>query len=892
MPEPCPKKKVIIVKNDVKGIPGQRGPQGRMGLRGFQGPQGLRGFQGMKGRQGPQGPRGPQASRLFVNNTLFVDIMFGNDTTAQFENKSRPWRTLNAAVNSAPPGSVIFVQPGQYVISGNLWKANVDWFFSNRTEVIGNNVPIFDDSADPGVSNIKGFGIFTSTDAPILNLTGSTVTFEATSLSLISAVIAGAVALSQTASLTMTVGSINSSGQSGSAIQWFGSSRSSRIKAQLVQTSSISADGNAVSVVNTLGQSADLNIIVNELRSNSENVSTINVPAFSNNGGKLNIEANQTSGDQVLNTAINTNGQINIIANLIIGFDIGTSILFFIRGCTISLKTDNLRDARTGLALIAMNGGAATMNITTMNSDRTVANMDPGATLDIHVTRAIITGELAELSGSIFNFFYQELIAESALTVTTLLFGLNTTINLKGCSTILSSTNEVPVRFMSVMNSTIAVSIVDLQMSGAYIQALSTNASTANASISNVNVAGTVVNIPVFNFINGSNVRRMIVGSLLVVDARIDIFSIFNSTTVIHVDEAEITSNADQVRSFVLSSGSSPQKVKLGAISISGTTYRLLNALSPTVCSVHDLEMTLEDPSIAFNITNRIDLSIQRSNLNINVTGIQIDSEDSTLRQCIYIGKMIGDGAPLILCDGETNATIEFGCVESINANTLNSLIQNSEDSALVLCGKLLRLDATTEAPFGVVTQQSTRFMNFQVQRYELVGALPNINLFALLVSNGTLTCGGQLLISGAGGILCNSDALLESQWDNIRVENNALNTETSNDIYFRVGHAVSQSMAAIVITSQNTTQSIAVGGFIETPSDNPAISIDNTNGVPIFTLLSARLVAGGASTIVASPDTQTFRLEPSSGNVGVSGFTFVTDESANMVDIDPFYTE
>lgn len=60
------------------------------------------------------GPTGPTGSQGPVGNTLTVDAVYGNDTTAAADPYSKPFLTISAALSNATAGQLVFVNPGTY----------------------------------------------------------------------------------------------------------------------------------------------------------------------------------------------------------------------------------------------------------------------------------------------------------------------------------------------------------------------------------------------------------------------------------------------------------------------------------------------------------------------------------------------------------------------------------------------------------------------------------------------------------------------------------------------------------------------------------------------------------------------------------------------------------
>ena len=90
------------------GVTGPTGFTGPTGWTGATGPTGVTGPTGATGNTGSTGPLGP------VGNTLTVDAVYGNDTTAALDKYSKPFLTISAALSNASAGQLVFVNPGTY----------------------------------------------------------------------------------------------------------------------------------------------------------------------------------------------------------------------------------------------------------------------------------------------------------------------------------------------------------------------------------------------------------------------------------------------------------------------------------------------------------------------------------------------------------------------------------------------------------------------------------------------------------------------------------------------------------------------------------------------------------------------------------------------------------
>jgi len=93
------------------GIPGETGPTGQTGSTG---PTGIPGEASNTGATGPTGPTGLQGLPFPTGNTLTVDSVYGNDTTAATDPYRLPFLTIQAALNTALPGQNVRVRAGVY----------------------------------------------------------------------------------------------------------------------------------------------------------------------------------------------------------------------------------------------------------------------------------------------------------------------------------------------------------------------------------------------------------------------------------------------------------------------------------------------------------------------------------------------------------------------------------------------------------------------------------------------------------------------------------------------------------------------------------------------------------------------------------------------------------
>ena len=95
------------------GNTGWTGPTGANSV--VTGPTGSTGWTGWTGSTGSTGP-----SNILNGNSLFVDAVFGSDTTGQRQRADLPFLTIGAANTAAQSGDTIFVRPGTYSMTTGI----------------------------------------------------------------------------------------------------------------------------------------------------------------------------------------------------------------------------------------------------------------------------------------------------------------------------------------------------------------------------------------------------------------------------------------------------------------------------------------------------------------------------------------------------------------------------------------------------------------------------------------------------------------------------------------------------------------------------------------------------------------------------------------------------
>jgi len=97
----------------------------------------IQGTQGLPGPPGIQGPPGDPGSVPLYGNTLFVDSVYGDDTTAVANDPAKPWKTCHAAAEAAVEQNlipaIVEVAAGTYPNEELLARDGLDWDFSAGT---------------------------------------------------------------------------------------------------------------------------------------------------------------------------------------------------------------------------------------------------------------------------------------------------------------------------------------------------------------------------------------------------------------------------------------------------------------------------------------------------------------------------------------------------------------------------------------------------------------------------------------------------------------------------------------------------------------------------------------------------------------------------------------
>lgn len=157
--------KVGTTQNGPTGPTGPTGASGTAANTGATGPTGFTGWTGFTGPTGPTGMTGPNATPL--GNTLRVDAVYGNDTTAAADRYNKPFLTIGAALAAALSGENVLVNAGTYNETLTI-PANVSVTGSGAQAVILQRLNVVANTTLVTMGNNSRFENFT------LNLSSST----------------------------------------------------------------------------------------------------------------------------------------------------------------------------------------------------------------------------------------------------------------------------------------------------------------------------------------------------------------------------------------------------------------------------------------------------------------------------------------------------------------------------------------------------------------------------------------------------------------------------------------------------------------------------------------------------------------------------------------------
>ena len=175
-----------------------------------------------------------QGVPILTGNTLWVDAVYGNDSTGLANRQDRPFLTCVAAKDAAVAGDLIEVRPGTYD-EKNLLKNGVNWNFHAGASVVytgATNGSIFDDGPDGAneavVCTICGEGVFQWTNdfgaatqdfailqvqnpASVINMTGKRIDMIGNNFAFAWTIyqVRGSISVSMSEAITSITGSYN-----------------------------------------------------------------------------------------------------------------------------------------------------------------------------------------------------------------------------------------------------------------------------------------------------------------------------------------------------------------------------------------------------------------------------------------------------------------------------------------------------------------------------------------------------------------------------------------------------------------------------------------------------------------------------------------------------------
>lgn len=108
-----------------------------------------------------------QFSQSLNGNMIYVDAVYGNNSTGAINNPMLPYLTIDAARAVATAGTCIIVRPGSYTTTTNLVGANLRYYFFPGTFVTYSTVNPFLFNSDVGTFEVSGYANFTSSTGAV-----------------------------------------------------------------------------------------------------------------------------------------------------------------------------------------------------------------------------------------------------------------------------------------------------------------------------------------------------------------------------------------------------------------------------------------------------------------------------------------------------------------------------------------------------------------------------------------------------------------------------------------------------------------------------------------------------------------------------------------------------
>jgi energy-coupling factor transporter ATP-binding protein EcfA2 len=403
------------------GPTGPTGLQGQTGLEGPMGPAVNTGATGPPGSTGPTGPTGPigpigmtgptastgatgpDGNNFLVNNTYYVDSLYGNNALATADSPALPWATIGTALTaaSASAGNTIHVNPGVYTET-DLISDNQNFYFEPETTLTFTGSTGFG-----GSSRVTGYALI------INNTTGAIRTFTGPGESYFECLAITFAGVGSRA-ITVTGGtlminiwrSVVNNGTTGSVLL----APRAGILLFKCQTININNDGGIVGGL-VDGSSGEVNLTINRIEKTNavSPMFILGVPAGSGLTSRMNIMSIDSdspifvinSGNHCINvleigapneTIFNVIGgesciSITRISDAGIIFDISAGIV----------RSSVVQDVTCGTA-ISISGGELTANFNLITAITRMAAIS-GGTLDLEVIEAICN--TADAGGSI-----------------------------------------------------------------------------------------------------------------------------------------------------------------------------------------------------------------------------------------------------------------------------------------------------------------------------------------------------------------------------------------------------------------------------------------------------------------------------------------------------------
>lgn len=104
-----------------------------------------------------------------VNQTIYVDPVYGDDGTGEPENPFRPFQTLDNAEQASEPGTLLVLRAGQHIVQAQRWGMHQRTYLLENASVTGF---ILNTDGDLDMQ-IRGTGVIEYGDRPVIELNGT-----------------------------------------------------------------------------------------------------------------------------------------------------------------------------------------------------------------------------------------------------------------------------------------------------------------------------------------------------------------------------------------------------------------------------------------------------------------------------------------------------------------------------------------------------------------------------------------------------------------------------------------------------------------------------------------------------------------------------------------------